>query len=155
MTGRAPNPNTRAAFRQVSLRSFQYSLKMIPETPEEATNIMEIVDFFRKNLYPIPVIEEDDYVLSFEFPNMFHFIFQTTGKDAKVIEPKLLPCYLTNMTTTYNSSSPAFMAQNGESVNFSEVDISLTFLEYRAVFQSDIEDNTFANKGLSGFGDAS
>lgn len=32
----APNPNTRALFKQVSLRQFQFTFKLIPSSPSEA-----------------------------------------------------------------------------------------------------------------------
>ena len=145
-TGISPNPNTRAVFRQVNMRTFQYSLKMIPESVDEAENIKEVVKTFRKELYPEPDEKRDGFILNYKFPNLFHIQFII---DAEVTEPQFLPCYLTNMTVAYNSSSNSFMAKDGGSVNYSETDMSLTFMEYRALDKEDIDNDTFPAKGLS------
>lgn len=144
-TGQSPNPNTRATFRQVNMRSFQYSVKMIPESVREAENIKEVVKTLRTELYPEPVQDEDGFILNYKFPNLFLIQFIVDGL---VVEPQFLPCYLSNMTVAYNSSSNAFMAKSGGDVNYSETDLSLTFMEYRSVYKDDIKNNTFPNRGL-------
>ena len=134
--GSAPNPNTRALFKQVNIRTFQVSYKMIPASPDEAENIKKIVEAFRTELYPEAEGYSQDFITAFKFPNLFRVRFYVGNIEQK---PKLLDAYLTNMTTTYNSSSNAIFAKNGGSHSFSETDISLTFLEFRALFKKDIQ----------------
>ena len=133
--GTAPNPNTRAVFRTVNLRSFQLSFKMIPESTSEAQNIKDIVEEFRTQLYPEAqgYGEGEQYVTAFKFPNLFHMRVHLGGKEVEEIT--FLPAYLTNMTTTYNGSTNAVMAKNGGDFSFAETDINLTFMEYRALFK--------------------
>ena len=132
--GVSPNPNTRAVFRQVNLRSFQLGFKMIPESTSEAQNIKDIVQALRFQLYPEAqgYGEGEQYVTAFKFPNLFHMQVHMGGSVVKELE--FLPAYLTNMTTTYNSGTSAILAKDGGSFSFTETDISLTFMEYRALF---------------------
>ena len=132
--GVSPNPNTRAVFRQVNLRSFQLGFKMIPASTKEAQNIKDIVQALRFQLYPEAqgYGEGEQYVTAFKFPNLFLMQVHMGGSVVKELE--FLPAYLTNMTTTYNSSTSAIMAKDGGSFSFAETDISLTFMEYRALF---------------------
>ena len=132
--GVSPNPNTRAIFRQVNLRSFQLSFKMIPASTDEAQNIKDIVEEFRAQLYPEAqgYGEGERFVTAFKFPNLFEMKVHLGG--SVVDELKFLPAYLTNMTTTYNSGTSAIMAKGGGDFMFTETDISLTFMEFRALF---------------------
>ena len=132
--GVSPNPNTRAIFRQVNLRTFQLSFKMIPASTDEGQNIKDIIEEFRAQLYPEAqgYGEGEKYVTAFKFPNLFELKVHLGG--SVVEELKFLPAYLTNMTTTYNSGTNAVMAKDGADFSFAETDLSLTFLEFRALF---------------------
>jgi hypothetical protein len=129
------NPNTRALFNSVPLRSFVFSFKMIPQSQRESAIIKNIVKFFRTELYPeeIPVTLGDNVSLSlgFKFPNKFDIMFRY--KDIEVAT-KLKPCYLTNIQTVYNAGNMS-MHSDG---NFSEVDLVLTFMESRTLSRKDI-----------------
>ena len=133
--GVSPNPNTRAVFRQVNLRSFQLAFKMIPEDTGEAQNIKDIVEEFRTQLYPEAqgYGEGEEFVTAFKFPNLFHMRVHLGGSVVKELE--FLPAYLTAMSTTYNGSTNAILAKDGGSFSFFETDINLTFMEYRALFK--------------------
>ena len=140
--GRTPNPNTRALFKQVNLRTFQLSYKMIPSSASEAESIEAIVEEFRKELYPQSTGETvgDNFELAYLFPNRFRIRFYLgNADDARYeVKPKLLDAYLTNMTTQYNAAGGAVFAEKGKKLNFSETDISLTFLESRTLFSRDV-----------------
>ena len=140
--GKTPNPNTRALFKQVNLRTFQLSYKMIPSSASEAESIEAIVEEFRKELYPQSTGETvgDNFELAYLFPNRFRIRFYLgNADDARYeVKPKLLDAYLTNMTTQYNAAGGAVFAEEGNKLNFSETDISLTFLESRTLFSRDV-----------------
>ena len=137
LVGSAPNPNTRALFKQVGIRSFQVSYKMIPESKEEADNIKEIIKEFRKEMHPIPQFV-GDAVTSFKFPKLFKIRFYLGNDEKFEVEPKLQPAYLQNFSVTYNSGGNAIMSDGNGNLSFSETDISMTFMEYRAQHQNDI-----------------
>ena len=137
LVGSAPNPNTRALFKQVGIRSFQVSYKMIPDSKEEAENIKEIIKEFRKEMYPVPQFVGQT-VSSFKFPKLFKIRFYLGNDDKYEIEPKLQPAYLQSFTVSYNSGGNAIMSDGKGGLSFSETDINMTFMEYRAQHQNDI-----------------
>ena len=137
LVGSAPNPNTRALFKKVGIRSFQVSYKLIPESNEEAKNIREIIKEFRTEMHPVPQFVGQS-ITSFKFPKLFQIRFYL-GNDKKFeVEPKLQPAYLQNFSVTYNSGGNAIMSDGEGNLSFSETDISMTFMEYRAQHQRDI-----------------
>ena len=117
------NPNTRALFKSVPLREFTFTFKMIPTSKTETQNIKDIVSFFRSELYP-EVIKIGNINAGYEFPNVFE-INMYYKKTNNRLATKLLPSYLRNFTATYNSSGMGFL----EGGDFTEVDISMTFVE--------------------------
>ena len=141
--GKTPNPNTRALFKQVNLRTFQINYKMIPTSEREARDIKDIVKAFRQELYPESTGETDgDLEIAYFFPNRFRIRFYLGNTEGRYeVEPKLLDAYLTNMTTSYNSTSQAVFSEAGGNFNFAETDISLTFLESKTLFSRDVRRN--------------
>ena len=139
--GQTPNPNTRALFKQVNLRSFQISYKMMPSSAKEANNIRAITKAFRKELYPTSTGEtdEEDFELSYKDPNRFRIMFylgNSSGGPKYQVKPRLKDAYLTTMTTAFG---PAVFAENGSKLDFSETTISMTFLEANTLFSRDVE----------------
>ena len=130
----APNPNTRALFKQVNLRQFQFTFKLIPTSESEAANIPEIIKYFRTEMYP-ENITYGDLALGYKFPNKFQIQFQTGGND---LVTKLSDCYLEAFQTNYNPSNAAFLQRGSSPAHFSETDISLTFMEARTLSKDDI-----------------
>lgn len=136
VTRTAPNPNTRAIFKQVSLRSFQYTFKMIPNNEGEATSIAEIIKSFRTNMYPEKIGES----LGYKFPTRYKIEAFYDGRSLSELgyNVKTEPCYLESLMTNYNPSSQAFMKASGNSY-FSEIDLSLTFIEGKPLDRKSIE----------------
>lgn len=131
----APNPNTRALFKQVNLRQFQFTFKLIPTSQSEASNIPEIIKYFREEMYP-ENINYDDLALGYMFPNKFQIEFETGGNS---LVTKLSDCYLEAFQTNYNPSNAAFLQSGSNPSHFSETDISLTFMEARTLSKKDIQ----------------
>ncbi len=129
----APNPNTRALFKQVSLRQFQFTFKLIPTTESEAQSIPQIIKYFRKEMYP-ENITYGDLSLGYKFPNKFKITFDTPNMT------KIVDCYLEAFQTNYNPSNAAFLQKGSGTVHFSETDISLTFMESKTLSAADIEE---------------
>jgi hypothetical protein len=135
----SPNPNTRALFKQVSLRSFQFSFKMIPTSEEEAKNIEEIIKFFRTELYPEDIVTEVGGIstsLAYKFPNRFKAEMTYAGS---VVGPKIAPAYLDSFTTNYNGTSATFIKKGDGRAYFSEIDINFSLTESTALSRKSIE----------------
>lgn len=144
-TKTAPNPNTRALFKQVGLRTFQFSFKLIPTSENDANNITEIIKLFRTELYPedIPFrVPGTDEVLSlgYKFPNRFQI---EMTYDGGIIGPKIAPAYMDSFVTNYNSTGPAFFIGRDGKPQFSEIDINFTLTESKTLTRKSIEQEGF------------
>ena len=135
------NPNSRVLFKQPNIRDFTFSFKMIAKSPEEATMINDIIKFLRTELYPDEINVEvggTPLSLGYRFPNKFNIEFDYKGEPIKGLA-KIQPCYLREVSTTYNASNMA-MHSDG---NFMEVDMNLSFQETRALTRKKISEEGF------------
>ena len=133
---RTPNPNTTALFKQPNLRTFQFQFKLIPTHSDEVKTIERIIKEFRTHMYPQRDAVSDGDNLFYHFPQRFGikmWLGNNKTISAKPIEPKIDYCYLTAMNTVFNSSTNAVMSKNGSNLSFAETDISLTFMETKAL----------------------
>lgn len=132
------NPNTRALFKSVPLREFTFTFKMIPTSSQESTNITDIIKYFRTELYPEDIGAGEaggGLSLGYKFPNRFKI---TQTYNGKPVATPIQPCYLKNFAASYNSGSMAMHEDGG----FSEVDITMTFMESKALTKQDIINGT-------------
>lgn len=132
------NPNTRSMFEGPTIRKFTFVFKLIATSSKEATEIQDIIKKFRSEMYP-EAIEIGGLPIGFNFPKMFKIQYLYNGvRNTKLPQP--LMCYLENATTTYNSSNMVFHADGQPT----EVDLSLTFTEFRALTKKDILEGSVA-----------
>ena len=129
----AINPNTRAQFKSIPLREFTFSFKMIPTSKEETKQIKGLIKFFRTQLYP-EVIPLGDINAGYKFPNVFEIDIKYG--DDKQLATKILPSYIKTFLATYNSSGMGFL----EGGDFSEVDITMSFIESGTLHQKLIKE---------------
>jgi hypothetical protein len=126
------NPNTRAMFQGVPIREFSFAFKMIATSQAEAKEITDIIKLFRTELYP-EAISIGTLPVGFKFPNLFKVQFMYNDRVNRNL-PQPLMCYLRNVSTTYNQGSMVFH-EDGQPT---EVDLTLSFTEFRALTRQDI-----------------
>jgi hypothetical protein len=125
------NPNRRTLFRAVAPREFSFQFKLVANSPTEAQEIDNIVNFFRTEMYPEGIGE--DLSVGYTYPNMFDIRMKYADKK---VGYSFLPCYLSSMQTTINPTAMSFHKDGKPS----EVDITLTFLEERSLVKKDIRE---------------
>ena len=134
--GVSVNPNKLSLFRSVNLRRFQLNFKLIPNSRLEAQEIEKIIKFFRSELYP-----EGIYIggvsVGYKHPKKFRITMAYRDKE---VATRLLPVYLERFDTNYNPSTMS-MHYDGERPYFPEIDISMAFVEERALVKQDITDD--------------
>lgn len=141
------NPNTRALFKQVSLRQFQFGYKLIPSNATESKKIKDIITEFRKELYPehgsVSEVLGDGKILNltYKFPKKYNIsMYVGPVGSGKMIEPMLKPCFLTSFQATYNTQTIVRDGKKGDdSIWFAETDISMNFLEAETLSHVDIK----------------
>lgn len=128
------NPNKRSTLRGVALRRFNFTFKLIPTSKLEADTITGIIKFFREEMYPVSEIAlgAANVSLALRFPSKFNIAISYDGKK---IATDILPSFLENINVIYNPNAMAFHADG----NFQETNITLNFVEERALSKSDIE----------------
>ena len=141
------NPNTRALFKSVNLRSFTFSFNMQPTSRHEAIKAAAIIRLFRTELYPETISESKSNIpLGYRFPNTFQIsLHRKKGAnpagpdgsslvyDSEEILTKFLPCYLTNVSATYGTSGPGLMENSPASMPFQNAQITLSFQEQKTL----------------------
>lgn len=127
------NPNTRALFKSVPLRTFSFSFKFLPKSADEAEVVKNIIKFFRVHAYPETIPEGAELSVGYKFPNMFEI---KTLYDGKQVGTKIKKCYLQSIQHTYNPTGMGFHA-DGQPV---EVDLTLTFTEHVTINRKDIDE---------------
>ena len=126
-TGTTLNKNIVTEFSGVSTRQFGFQFKLVSTSAQESRIIKEMIETFRKGLYP------EGNSLQLRYPPTWYINFKKDGKDIEYI-PRIFETYLTNMSTSYNSSLNLFH-EDGSPV---EVDLNITFMESRALTLDDI-----------------
>lgn len=131
------NPNTKAMFKDVPLRSFSFNFTLIPTSVREADEIENIIKLFRTELYPT-TLSAGKIRVGYKFPNRFKITLKSGIKGRKKSERpmsvKFLPTYLTNFGAVYNAGS-SLLHEDGR---FNQVDITLGFTETRALTKADV-----------------
>lgn len=131
------NPNRRSALRSVATRRFTFVFKLIPSNQAESIAIRNIIGFFRENMYPINVVDPATNILAgYTYPSKFDIKLSYNNKN---VATGILPCFLENVSTTYNPNSMSFHANSsGDYASPTEVDLSLTFVEERTLSRDDV-----------------
>lgn len=127
------NPNTSTTFTGNSIRTFSFEFKMISASEDDTRSIHQIHAFFRKYAYPDSADDKNNIIL--EFPPVWKIIFNDTQNRENEHIPRVYECFLTGLTTTFNSSANMYRT-DGSPV---EVDIGLGFQETRSLIRRDID----------------
>ena len=106
-TGNIFNPNMELLFNGPTLRSFNFSFKMTPRSPEEAQEVKNIVRMFKLNMAPktknTGSIGGSGVFL--KTPNVFELRYMKGGREHPFLH-KFKQCFLTNISVNYTAVSP-------------------------------------------------
>jgi hypothetical protein len=130
--GKAVNPNSVSSFQNMTTRSFTFAFKLIAEEPSESESIRDIVNFFRREMYA----EQGAAGYLLTYPSTFTIKFYSQDGKENTYYPKIYECFLTGMTTSYNTQSHMHF-DGGAPI---DVDLSFTFQETKVLTQGDINE---------------
>ena len=124
------NPNTRAAFKGVSIREFSFTFKFIPKSKEESKVVGDIIKRFRIAAYP-ESINAGGIDYGFKFPDLFDIAIKYKTADGKdvTVGQKFQKCFLKGISTTYNPSTMTFHKDGAPA----EIDLTLNFVEEKTL----------------------
>lgn len=133
--GKAVNPNTVTSFQNMTVRSFTFTFKLIPEDPSESDSIRDIINFFRKEMYAASSANSG-YLLS--YPSTFTIKFYSQDGKENIYYPKIFECFLTAMTSAYSTAGGNMHFDGGAPL---DVDLSFTFQETKVLTRGDINEH--------------
>lgn len=147
--GVATNPHTRQVFEGVNLRNFSFSFKLVAESAEESEMATQIEKTFRKFLYP-----KKAGGIALTYPPLFVIKFYSEAGKENDYMPKIKPCYLTGLESTFNETANAMHRGTGAPI---EVNLTLSFQEERALIRDDLfeNDSTFKERNSEVFDESS
>jgi len=134
--GEIINQNVELLFNGVNLRSFKFSFKLTPRSPEEARQILFIINAFKKNMSP-KLRGDKNFFLG--TPNVFELAY----KRGNVIHPFLhtfKQCVLTDMSVNYTGEGTYATYAGDEGAPVSTV-LELGFKELEPIYDLDYDDN--------------
>jgi len=126
------NPRENMTFQSNQARTFSFTFKLMASSAAEAELVRKIHFLFQKSIYAKMIPGSFN---ALQFPPVSEIKFLFKGKENPHI-PKIHKCYLTGMTSSYNSSVNSYRS-NGEPM---EVDFTLNFNEVRTLTRDDIEE---------------
>ena len=130
------NPNLATTFNGVAIRQFIFQFKFFPKSAKESEQVKKIIKVLRLNAYPDEVLI-GSIPVGFEYPNMFRIRLLSGGTN-KLYENVGTPikmAYLQNIQHAYNATASTFHEDGSPT----EIDLSLTFFEYRALNRGDVK----------------
>ena len=134
----SPISNMTMLFDKPNLRTFSFSFKMQPVSKEEAFEIVQIVKFFRTELYPeafnTDTLGGISVPFGYRFPNEIQISMHYVDRGNNRNFIKFKPCYLTNFQATFNAPSGSFF-KGGD---WQETTISMTLRENELLNKDDI-----------------
>jgi hypothetical protein len=137
-SGEIFNPNMELLFNGVTLRAFKFQFKLTPRDKNEASEIRNIIRFFKYNMSPqAGTLSPDKPTYFLRTPN----VFQLTYKKGNGIHPFLHSfklCALESMTVNYTGENVYATYEDGEPVSMI---MDLSFKELEPIYASDYDVN--------------
>ena len=124
-TGMVLNPNLELLFTGPQLRSFTYSYNFTPREPEEASNIKNIIRFFKQNMAP----KSSKGGTFLESPNVFQLKYLTNGGEEHPFMNNIKLAALTNFTVNYTPANQYMTYEENKSMTSYQVGMTFNELE--------------------------
>lgn len=119
----ARNPRKEQVFKGVDFRRFTFDYVFAPRSPEEASNVKNIIQLFKYHMHPEFLVGSFVYLA----PSEFDIQFYEAGSENENLH-KISSCVLTDMSVNYApNGSWSKLAQTGGFPT--QINMSLTFLE--------------------------
>ena len=148
-TGTVKNPNTNVTFSGHGVRTFEFRFKMMARSEDESYLIQQINERFRHYSYASLQDDETGFMLS--YPPTWLIRFYDRNSEGQFTEiatiPRIFSCYLQSVSSVFNPTTNSFHRDGAPT----EIDMSLSFQETRALTRKDIQDmenDKNGNRGL-------
>jgi len=128
--GQVLNPNLELLFTGPQLRPFNFTFKLSPRSKEEATEVKDIINYFKKNMAPI----RKDPNIFLKAPKTFFIEYQLGVGNPHPGLNKIKECALTNCSVDYTPLGTYMTYPDGTMVSYT---LSLQFQELEPIYSND------------------
>ena len=137
-TGQIFNPNMELLFNGPTLRSFSFSFKMTPRSPEEAQECKNIIRSFKSNM--ATKTKNTGSIggsgMFLKTPNVFELRYKKGGRDHPFLH-RFKQCFLTNVSVNYTGEGVYTTYDDATPVS---MQIDLSFKELEPIYDVDYDD---------------
>jgi hypothetical protein len=131
--GAVLNPNLELLFAGPQLRPFSFTFRLSAREQDEANNIKQIINFFKKNM----AAKQDSSRLFLRSPNTFFIEYLFKGNQKHPGINQIKECALTSCSVDYTPNQTYMTFEDGTMVSYT---VSLTFQELEPIYDVDYED---------------
>lgn len=127
--GQIINPNMELLFNGVTLRSFKFSFKMTPRSPDEAKNIVEIIRNLKTAMAPTAGTTEK----FLGTPKVFQLTYMKGSSEHPFLH-KFKQCFMTDMSVNYTGEGVYATYSDGSPISYN---MDLGFKEIEPIYAED------------------
>ena len=135
--GQIFNPNMELLFNSPTLRTFRFSFKMTPRSPEEAEQCKLIIRTFKMNMAPKVTNGRGEQSLFLNTPNVFELRYKSGAANHPFLH-RFKQCFLTDISVNYTGEGVYATYENREPVSMI---MDLTFKELEPIYDQDYFDD--------------
>ena len=137
-TGQIFNPNMELLFNGPALRSFNFSFKMTPRSPEEAQECKNIIRSFKSNMAPKTKNTGSlgGSGVFLKTPNVFELRYMKGGGEHPFLH-KFKQCFLTNISVNYTGEGVYATYDDASPISMQLV---LSFKDLEPIYDVDYDD---------------
>jgi hypothetical protein len=131
--GLAANPKKEQVFKGVDFRTFQFDYQFFPRSPEEASNVLNIIQEFKYHMHPE---FKDTNNFLYIYPSEFDIFYYQNGEENLNIH-RHTSCVLTEMNINYTPNGMFNTFANGMPT---QINVQMTFRELALVDKDKVKD---------------
>ena len=137
-TGQIFNPNMELLFNGPALRSFNFSFKMTPRSPEAAQECKNIIRSFKSNMAPKTKNTGSlgGSGVFLKTPNVFELRYMKGGGEHPFLH-KFKQCFLTNISVNYTGEGVYATYDDASPIS---MQLDLSFKELEPIYDVDYDD---------------
>ena len=144
--GKIFNPNMELLFNGPTLRSFRFSFKMTPRSKEEAVEVRDIINTFKRSMAPKTVTSGSagSQNLFLKTPDIFELKYMQGSKDHSFLH-QFKQCFLENMSVNYTAEGTYATYEDGTPISLV---MNLSFKELEPIYDIDYHDEVSTGVGF-------
>jgi len=131
--GLAANPKKEQVFKGVDFRTFSFEYQFFPRSPEEAQNVLNIIQEFKYHMHP-EFKDANNFV--YIYPSEFDVLYYQNGKENLNLH-RHTSCVLTELNVNYTPNGTFSTFDNGMPT---QINVTMNFRELALLTKDKVKD---------------